>query len=91
MYLRAAAILGKYLQLAAGGGTAKINDQFSKLFALLHVLEQSIDGGKIIDLSFKHSRNDRMDLLGLNEFNHILKLLTRAHRRATNINVLQDG
>lgn len=73
----------------ASFGASKRNDQLSKLGRVLHVVEESLDLGKVhaMDTAADHGPH-----LGVaHKLYHFGKLFARAHGRAADLNVAQHG
>lgn len=79
------------LQLAARGFLSKANHQLAKLGALLHIFKQPIHALQIVYLGIQDSRYDWMDLLGLDEVDHLLELLSGTHRGSTHVDIFENS
>lgn len=75
------------LQLASRG-LAELNHQLPELLPVLHILENLIDRRNVLQISLQNPRDDWMDLVRLDELDHLPELLARAHRTAPDINIL---
>lgn len=70
---------------------AELDHQFAELRALFHVFEQPVNCGHVIQPSLQNSRHHRADFLRIDELNHLLELLSGAHRGTADVDVLEDS
>lgn len=78
-------------QLTFAAEFPELDNQLAKLASLFHVIKESVQSCNITQVRAEDARNHRADLVLLDEFDHVLEFLARAHCGAPDVDVLENG
>lgn len=79
------------LQLTFTTKLPKLYNQLTKLATLLHLIKETVQTCNITQVRAEDTGNDRVNLVLLDKFDHVLEFLAGAHCGAPDVDVLENS